>query len=805
MDNPRTFELPAHRTNIYVDVAHKDLMKKPLHNLHNFLEDKLSTGGSAIVYVRRKDVANSLSMQLNNLGMLSLPYYRGMAEYERIANQESWMQNEVRVVVATISFGLGIDKKDVRAVAHWGLPDDMESWFQEAGRGGRDGNPAWSRLYFSAEDRYWKERLIARDQELSTVDRERKQDNFQKITESVLNTKICRHAAYDDHLDSIEKRTSCNGMCDVCYDPQGVVERAEQLLQENSFPLVNQVAYDNADNGTSETDDCPMYQEVVEKFCSENEQVSESTSTEEDEPKRRLGKRQDDCEPVEEEEDIAAYFHTCGNCNETNVQNIITHLNNSNACLEAYARVILKEEVCEIKQQTLLDLSLLMGACIHPDCNNPHFGRKNLRYHVKDGCRNYYYYFTQTYLGAAWNDPVKLREKLFKKLRGLQPKNRSFKGSSNEPCTQKSLPLRNPEAERKRRWRDEIKRNISTDPILAMHFLNLEQADVLKIPCCLCRHQFSRAHTQQASSAIKPLNLDIWDEVDEHLRTALQGSRPEEHLLCDTTFWICSGCEKAHPPTTKFDGNLALFQSLQNEEMFTQKAVKIFDLNNESPVLVFAPSKFPSLDLDGSAAVLSSDFSLRKTFMMLPADISGADAFKEEFPSVLTRDWSTLTKFMVKQSILPGIYFLPNILFNYHRTQIQMAKVIREEQNKEMILAKSRKDEAGHRTLDQLDLTQNAQSNESIVGEPEEETDDSGEFKGALSSIAGTEDYFRKRVMEVQSKVETLGPVRTQYKIEVYSGKIDGKTGSSLLAPSLTKVIHEYNDCIIIWHIDPKT
>ena len=97
MDNPRTFELPAHRTNIYVDVAHKDLMKKPLHNLHNFLEDKLSTGGSAIVYVRRKDVANSLSMQLNNLGMLSLPYYRGMAEYERKANQESWMQNEVSV------------------------------------------------------------------------------------------------------------------------------------------------------------------------------------------------------------------------------------------------------------------------------------------------------------------------------------------------------------------------------------------------------------------------------------------------------------------------------------------------------------------------------------------------------------------------------------------------------------------------------------------------------------------------------------------------------------------------------------
>ena len=713
MDNPLTFEVAAGRTNIYFDVVHKELMSSAHLNLYNFLEDKLRHGGSGIVYVRKKSVARALCMELNQRGMQSLEYHKGLTADERQKNQDSWMQNEVRVMVATISFGLGIDKRDVRAVAHWGFPDDMESCFQEAGRAGRDGNPSWSRLYSSSENRAWKEGLIARE----PVGREKKQANFRKLTEAMQRTDICRHAAWDEALDSIEKRTSCNGMCDVCFDPKGVAGRAIQLQQIHSFPMVNQVADNIDDLESSDTDECLMCQEVLEKFSCEDEYVYESTSTEEDQLERRLGRKHEDVGSVDEEENLAEYFHTCGNCNEENVNHMVTHLNNNNACLEAYSQSILKQEVINSKQQTLLDLALLMGACLHPDCENPHYGRSNLKYHVKNGCKNYYHYFTQTNLGAAWQDANKLNDKLLNKLRAMQGKT-SFKGSSNEASTLKRLPMRNPETERKSRWREEIKRKNTTDPRLAMNFFNLEQADVLSISCYKCRHQFSRPHTQQSSSAIKPLKLDNWDEVAPHLRSVLQGCTPEDHLLSDGEYWICSGCEKPHPPSTRFDGNLPIYQVLQDEKMFTLKAVKIFDINNKNPVLIMAPSKFPTLDIDGKAATLSSDFSLSNTFVMLAAGMSGVDAFAEDFPAVLTRDWSTLAKFMAAQSILPGIYTLPNILVNYHRAQIQKAKVLREEQNKQRILAKSRTDETGTLVLDKLDLTQNTQSNDN-VGEPD--------------------------------------------------------------------------------------
>ena len=790
MDKPDIFELATGRTNIFFDVVHTELMSSPLQHLYEFLEEKLRGGGSAIVYVRRKDVAAAVCAALNSKGMPSLEYHRGLTDNQCQQNQDSWMQNQVSTMVATIAFGLGIDKKDVRSVVEWGFPADMPSYFQEAGRAGRDGKPSWCRLYSSAEDRAWYEGLLARQPQ------EKKLINLLKMVQAVESTNICRHSAFAKALESIEQRDGCDGRCDVCYDRPGLEKRAKSLHERASVPRVNRVADRDDKFESSENEVCPVESALQVKF--DEQEVYEPILTVEDKPIRRLGRKQENDGSIDDEgENIAEYFRKCGNCEGSNLDNIFTHLKSNDECLKAYSQSIFAKDVSQPQEKTLLELALVMGACIEPDCQNPHYGNKNLRDHLRnDGCRLYYHYFTRRYLGSRWEDATKVETNLVTMLRSTQKKT-SFKGSSNEPFTARVDPMRRNEAERKKREREDIKRKNTINSSLAMRHLISEQAEVLKVPCALCRHQFSRPHRQQATSAIKRLCLDSWGEVDQRLRSALQGATPEKHLLFDDQYWICSACEKNEPPTERFDGNLQIFQRSQDKEMFTLRAVPIFDIHNNPSALILAPSKFPTLDIDGDAAVLEkrlSSLSVMQSFVMLPADILGVDAFKEEFPSILTRDWTSLAKFQAKQNILPGIYTLANNLVNYHRAQIHRAKLLRGENNQLKVFGVSRVAEDGTRTLDQVDFTQKDQSNDANAGEPEKEKDDSGQYKGALSNVAGTDDYFDARSMEHQSKSETFGAVRLQMKTKLFDGKIDGKIGSSLVPSSLVKVIPKYDE-----------
>ena len=96
-------------------------------------------GGCAIVYVRRRSSTFELAEYLNKKGISALPYNAGLSMESRTVNQERWMKGEVKVMVATNAFGMGIDKPDVRVVIHHDIPDSLEAYFQEAGRAGRDG------------------------------------------------------------------------------------------------------------------------------------------------------------------------------------------------------------------------------------------------------------------------------------------------------------------------------------------------------------------------------------------------------------------------------------------------------------------------------------------------------------------------------------------------------------------------------------------------------------------------------------------------------------------------------------------
>ena len=153
------FQQSFNRNNLWYEIRHKDA------SIYSSIKSMIEThypNESGIIYCGSRKACEEMSAKMESLGVSSAFYHAGLDKHDRSRIQQDWGCNKIQVIVATVAFGMGIDKPDVRFVIHFSLPQSLEGYYQETGRAGRDGKPSKCILYYSYGDKRTIDFLIDR-------------------------------------------------------------------------------------------------------------------------------------------------------------------------------------------------------------------------------------------------------------------------------------------------------------------------------------------------------------------------------------------------------------------------------------------------------------------------------------------------------------------------------------------------------------------------------------------------------------------------------------------------------------------
>ena len=225
LENPVLLKGKIFRKNIFISAQRR------LQNGYAQLEDFLSRheNESGIIYASSRKKVEVLAEYLNDNGYKALPYHAGLSQKTREENFKDFVNDKVNIMVATIAFGMGIDKSDIRFVVHMSLPKTQENYYQEIGRAGRDGEDSEVLLLFNAGDIAQHKRFLDEVQ-----NSEYKENQLSKINNiyKFATSEICFHKQLAEYFN--DTLDPCSDRCDNCLDgdakKQDITKEAQMLL-----------------------------------------------------------------------------------------------------------------------------------------------------------------------------------------------------------------------------------------------------------------------------------------------------------------------------------------------------------------------------------------------------------------------------------------------------------------------------------------------------------------------------------------------------------------------------------------------
>jgi ATP-dependent DNA helicase RecQ len=224
MSDAKVFKSSFNRTNLYYEVKPKGSKERVFKDIISII--KARSGKSGIIYCLSRKRVEELAEMLTLNGVKALPYHAGLDAKTRVHNQDAFLMEECHVIVATIAFGMGIDKPDVRFVIHFDVPKSLEGYYQETGRAGRDGFEGDCILFYNPSDiekleKFMKDKPVA-EREIGTL--------LLDETSAFSESSQCRRRTLLNYFGESFEDESCNKMCDNCRHPKPKSDVTEDVV-----------------------------------------------------------------------------------------------------------------------------------------------------------------------------------------------------------------------------------------------------------------------------------------------------------------------------------------------------------------------------------------------------------------------------------------------------------------------------------------------------------------------------------------------------------------------------------------------